>query len=286
MKILQVGDRTEITIHQSFLGTHMMCPKMARDDAERPEGSAPSSETAIGTAMHAAIEDHLCGADEEQCQQALVDAYRIEIEHPLFKQNVPHDKALHQALACYYAWRRDLLPGVRNPASLEHKFRLHVDSRDNVDLFIGGMWDLLDDGVIVDWKTAASMHKYQQWQVDRWFIQPTMYTWALAIETDDWNPKLFKYGIVEKKAQPVGHWMTTRREAKDWMFLKEQIWSVIDSWQAPPSLNDQGWHCSPKFCASWKECKGAPRALPSSGPAGGNAPPPAAATSTHLKGIS
>jgi len=269
MKIVQVGDRTEITVHQSFLGSHFMCPKKARDEAERPEGSSPSSESAIGTAMHAACEADMYGLDEDTIQEALVDAYRVEIEHPGFMERMGHDEALSTALACYKAWQRDLKPRVRNPDMLEHKFRLHVDTRGDVDLFIGGMWDLTSDGEVVDWKTASSMYAYRQWQVDRWFVQPTMYTWALAIITDNWGPKRFHYGIVEKSARPTGHWVTTTRNAQDWMFLKEQIWSLVGTWALPPALNDQGWHCSAKWCDSWSVCKGAPRAIEIVGVAAG-----------------
>lgn len=261
MKIRQVNGRTEITIHQSFLNSHMMCAKMARDDAERPEGSPPSSASAVGTTMHAGIEARLLGLVDSEMIAAMAEAYRIESEHPLFKRDMTDREAMRMASLCLAAWERDLYPRLGSYGAMEHEFRLLVDSRGDVDLYIGGMWDLLNEGELIDWKTAASMYKYQQWQVDRWFVQPTMYTWALAIETDDWSPKRFHYGIVEKSKEPQGHWVTTVRGPQDWMFLKEQMWRVVDSWSAPPTLNDQGWWCSPKWCESFSSCKGAPRII-------------------------
>jgi PD-(D/E)XK nuclease superfamily len=256
MKIEQVGDRRHITIHQSFMNTHMMCPKMAR----HPGG--PSSESAIGTAMHAAIEAHVSGLEPKDVRDHMVDAYRIETEMPDFTRNMDDAKALVIAAACFAAWKRDIAPRLGQfDGDLEHKFKYHVDSRGDVDLFIGGQWDALIEGELWDWKTAASMYKYKQWEVDRFHIQPTMYTWALAIMTDDWSPKRFNYGIVEKSAKPKGHVVSTRREASDWMWMLDQMWSVVDSWDSPPSLNDQGWHCSLKWCALYSSCKGAPRLL-------------------------
>lgn len=249
----------EVTFHQSFLNDYHMCPARAIWNIERfPNGTPPSTATAIGTAMHAGIEAFYHGADPAH---SIREAWEQEEAIPGFVKDPKIDrvKALTIASNCYRAWVRDIEPRVGEPTDIELKFRVLVEEAHGVRLYLGGTIDAVCDGIIWDWKTAASMYKYQQWEVDRWFFQPTVYTYALALLDGNENPRLFNYGIVEKRKSPVGHTMMTVRSRKNWDFLRDQMWSIyhnVSGTEVQP-LNDQGWWCSPKWCAHYDLCKGA-----------------------------
>lgn len=258
----------EVTFHQSFIGDYLMCPARARWNAELfPDGTPPSSATAVGTAMHAGAESLLLGSPSKEQGSALVEAYDIEKNKPGFVRDMPDSEAVALARKCFKAWIRDIYPHIAgcNIEAVEQKFKVpvHYDDGFMVRFFLGGTYDAMINGVQWDWKTAASMHKYSQWKVDRHLIQPTVYTAAQAFMTDTWLPMLFKYGIVEKKREPVGHIITTTRGPREWEHLIRQIQSIYHSYGAPPVLNDTDWWCSPKWCAHWDGCKGA-----KSGPVG------------------
>ena len=248
----------EVTFHQSFLNDYFMCPARAMWNIERfPEGTPPSTASALGTAMHSGIEAHYHGAD---VGHAIKTAWEAEESVPGFVRDPKMDrvKALAMARACFDAWVRDVEPHVGVPDNLEQRFKIMVDHRPDVRLYIAGTADAVVDGIVWDWKTTGGMYGYQQWQVDRWFIQPTVYTLAQAHIENWWEPRLFNYGIMEKRKRPVGHIIRTVRSEKNWQHLVQQMWSIFDNIRTAVAypLNDQGWWCDAKWCAHWSSCKG------------------------------
>lgn len=262
-------DVPEAIFHQSFIGDFLMCPARAKWNVQRfPEGTPPSSATAIGTAMHAGVESLLLDAPRREQDSALVAAYIGERDVPGFKREMPDTEAIGLARRCFTAWVRDIYPEIAGGQidNIEQKFKVPVYYDEGLDVrfCLGGTWDVMINGIQWDWKTAASMHKYAQWKVDRHLVQPTVYTAALAFMEDDWLPRLFKYGIVQKKRDPVGHILTTTRGPREWEHLIRQIRGIFDAYPvADRVFDDSDWWCSPKWCAHWDGCKGS-----KSGPVG------------------
>ena len=270
MKITTADDGViDVSVRQSWLNNHDMCPSRARRELlEYPDGTPPSTATAIGTAMHAGIEGTLLGVDVPEALTAVRSAYAAEAAVEGFGQDMTHDKALAVAYKCFSAWHTKIYPRLEDVDDVEHDFKVQVAERPGVRLWISGTYDAKIGGDIWDWKTGANLRKYidafggEGWMLKRWANQPTFYTLADAIETGDWSPRQFHYGAVSKQDYSVSV-LTVDRGPADWLWLVDKMWSVYDSFGAPASLNDQGWWCSVKWCPFWGSCKGKPRALPS-----------------------
>lgn len=263
---------TRYIIRQSWFDTWInMCQASARwDTVVFPDGTPPSTATAIGTAMHAGIAAHLTGDNDPIT--AIADAWVHEREVVGFRADptTPDRDAVRIAGACYEAWKRDILPTLGEVQSIEHDFEVMVDDMKLPDgtleeLWIRGTWDAMIDGVLWDWKTGSNPQHYTQSVIDR-KIQASVYTFAAAmLGLVDPNEVTFKYGVAYKRKTmdcPTAV-ATTTRTPRDWAFLVEQMWRCVDAWKADTAqLNDGGWWCSPKFCEHFVTCKAAPQPVP------------------------
>lgn len=260
------GNRVEYSFRQSWLGDYSMCPERTRvKDTLFPDGTPPSSATAIGTAMHAGIEVDLQGGSVEQAYAAINAAYDIEAAVAGFDQDTKHSTAKRTARLAFDGMLDEILPKVVSVDTIEKKFKYLVDRRGDIDLVISGTWDL-DEGQgrpLWDWKTAG--REYAGWEYQRWAVQPTMYTLAKAIGLQDWSDQQFNYGIAIKRStmQAPTQFLTVTRGLQDWMWLIDLMWDAVRSHseQTTWQLRDSGWHCAPKWCPNWDSCKGAPREL-------------------------
>lgn len=277
----QNGDVTQYVIRQSWLNKFVgMCQASAIWDVQwLDDGTPPSTATAIGTTMHAGIEQRLLGAERPAVIEAMTEAWEEQRSHPGFKSDVSMSdvEALHMAAACYKAWEKEIYPTlpVPDPDMVEHKFSVKVDHREvelygeiveRSELWIEGTWDALIDGVLWDWKTGSNPSHYSPNEIER-KIQPSLYTFAAAKLglVDPTEPVPFKYGVVYKRktVQCPTNVYTTHRNPQQWAFLIEQMWQAVAVWRSNAyTLNNQGWWCSPKFCEHYSACVQAPREAP------------------------
>lgn len=272
------GSVAQYSFRQSWFGNWLMCNHKGQLDA-LVDYSPPSYETAVGTAMHAGIEAHLSGQDDDTIGAAIAQAYMDEADKPGYRNDkgaTPSD-AVRLAHRCYQVAAREFFPKIQNIETIEHHFKLQVDERVMADgqrqqLWISGTWDLDEGegGPTWDWKTSSG--QYIPWQVQRWYHQPTFYTLAKAIMLSEiYGPQMldmsytFNYGIVIKRTrdEPIDQFIQVTRGREDWAWLITQLWDAVDqrSMQNAPR-SDQGWWCSPKWCDHWDGCKGSTRPLP------------------------
>jgi hypothetical protein len=262
------------TFHQSWINTFANCPEQARLELMGELPRTASDATAMGSAMHAAAEAVLANnANEEQAVVAAQQAFLEATQEEGFRyvQVKTEATALKYAEQLTRSWYRDIYPQLGEPLRVEDKFDVPLVVSDDCVIRIAGAYDFADGSGIWDWKTAN--RPYEQWEVDRFKIQPTVYTAAYAIEIAtqasahdipvlSLAPINFTYAVGLKgrgNNEPI-QVLSTTRGPEEWGWLITQLHRIVDLVEADLDhwpMIDQGWHCSPRWCGAWDSCKGA-----------------------------
>ena len=251
------------TFRQSDLEAFYKCPHQfdlrRRNLLPRKETDA----TALGTSMHAGIEAVLrgeCGlADGEQ---VAVEAWRALQDDVEYVQDKTAATVERKVRDCYGAWAQDVFPMLGGTVAVEHRFKVLLHSDQTRQLWLSGTIDYIDEALgLVDWKTAG--RRYEEWEKRRFAIQPTVYSYAAwregLVDLDHLEMVPFTYAVMVKGRKQEVQIVTVERGPQHWQWLTAQatrlanlIEAEVDAWP----LNDQGWHCSPKWCTAWDSCKG------------------------------
>lgn len=261
---------------QSWLSTLQMCPEQARaayydELPERPH----TDSTALGTAVHAAIETALeddldaddaafvahieldgLGDFEAGCGRFDGTPAWVETKYTVAKVYELADQAVR-------AWDRDIRPHV-DSAQTEHTFDVPLYRDAEREIRLTGTIDCVDQNYEVwDWKTAA--RKYDAWEKQRWAVQPTVYAYAVQAEHDQFFAEsnyvladtIFRYGVMVHDG--TTQIIPVRRGHGHVQFLREQCLTaalLIESGASRWPLNDSGWWCHSTWCPKFDDCKG------------------------------
>lgn len=252
-----------ITFSQSWLNTMMNCPEQARLEMVGELPRVENDATACGSAMHAGIEAVLAGGtltDGEGVALATLDEL-MAVDGFAWVQIKTVDTLVNTLRRVYWTWANEVYPQLAGTAAVEHTFDVAIGRTPTRLVRIRGAIDYVDEiGDIWDWKTAGSFRMWEQWQVDRYKIQPTVYTYAMACDADDLEtPRHFHYAVMSKAAQEHRVFSTTRGPAQ-WNWLAAQCEAIALQVEADLprwTPNDQSALCSPKWCTAWSRCKGA-----------------------------
>jgi hypothetical protein len=260
-----------VTIRQSTLKSWLMCPRSFWHKTWGDVTDPTSDAALIGTAMHAGIEFILHGGDAQQAHrraQAELDLQWDECRKVTYKS---HDVASAWVTKLLDQWLDTVYPQVPAPLvdsstglpMIEWPFNVTAGyiMDGTVEVRFSGTADYVDEnGVVWDWKSAG--RKYEQWEVDRWHVQPSVYTYALSQSTGDFYGD-FQYGVMVRGNGATGQVVQTTRTAGDHQWVISQAHTLaaqivanardMNIWMT----NDQGWWCSPKWCPAWDQCKGA-----------------------------
>jgi hypothetical protein len=257
---------------QSGLKDIDLCMERARRQMAglMPEATkAGNDATEQGTAVHAAI---------ELCLQMMMDG-----EHPLslgsmfdmacevfdemsevegfqwVKAKSP--ATVHRRIkTCLATWYDRILPEL-HPSAAELSWGPLVVYEDEQRIIeLTGTIDYIDavEGP-ADWKTSG--REWIKWEHDRWDIQPTVYTWALAVMLGDPHGAGRTWPFTFHVMYTDGGYdkIVVYRHAGDWTWLKERVLVVAKMIEAElPEwpLNDNHALCSPTWCPAWATCKG------------------------------
>lgn len=248
------------TFRQSQLNTWLMCPEQYRLDQAGELPRQETEATAVGTAVHAAIETVLRGdCDVDAGHDAAMDAWdTIKPTIDKWIKASPELCATHVS-NCYTSWADTIYPGLPEITMVEAKFEVELYRDDYRTINLSGTVDAVDaDGCVWDWKTAG--RAYEQWEADRFKVQPTCYTFAAHHAWGIDNPEFAYAVMVKRSTPPEGQIVRVQRDARHWAWLQKQALSLaftieadLPVWQ----LNDQGWWCSDRWCGAWDRCKGA-----------------------------
>lgn len=266
-------DGSTYTFHQSWLNTFANCPEQARLELVGQLPRESSDAAAIGQALHTGVETVLRdGGELGDAIEAATERFFWETEQEGFRwvQVKTVDTAARYVSTLVNSWYRDVYPQLGDPIRLEDKFDVPLEIGHDRIIRIAGAYDFIDHSGIWDWKTAN--RPYEQWEVDRFKIQPTVYSAAYAVECLNeatnggasilsLSPIDFTYAVGLKGRPPREPFqlLTTTRGPEEWKWLTHQLHRIIDLVEADLErwpLNDQGWHCSPRWCSAWDECKG------------------------------
>lgn len=269
-------------VRQSSLGETDICLERSRFEMTGTMPKVENDASNIGTACHAGFELCLEGILQDGSPYPLtvaIEAAMMEL-HELVQD--PHwrwikfdgiNDAEWFVKTIVSMWYTRTLPDLK-PLALEHTFgplTLYEDEDRVVQ--VKGTIDYLDAALgLVDWKTGS--RKHEQWEKDRWAIQPTVYTWA-AVQDGLVVPNSvglvpFHYRVFYRKSKYVVEYQpyTVWRHAGDWAFLQEKALTiaklteaaypnsgpaVLDRWP----MNDNHALCSEAWCPAWNLCKGA-----------------------------
>jgi hypothetical protein len=260
--VLRDDGRWEHKFSQSWLNELMRCPELAHAYLRRDLFSPDTDSTVIGKSMHSGIECILRPklAGEDWTEAEAHDVVEYEVDRLLLNPDVTFPKyrpatVYERAHAMLDLFIDEVEPHVQ-PERIEWHFDevLHEDSERVIRL--KGYLDCADtDHVVWDWKQGE--RDYEVWEKQRFAVQPTAYTFGLSRDLALPERRHFRYAVLlhRGEVQYVDVWRTERHV--DW--LRQQsiaaarlIEADVKTWP----LNDQGWHCSPKWCPIFSECKG------------------------------
>lgn len=244
--------KADYVFHQSWLQTFAHCPEQARDLYGKPHSDDHTDSTALGTAVHAAIEWAL--TEKIESNGYCPDVYEMQdvALHELSTMTWTYtkyrpSKVQELVAAACETWSREIEPMV-DPIGCEVKFRKLLHECDEYTIHLEGSMDCVAEDGVWDWKTAG--RPYEEWEYQRWAVQPSAYCFAADVSE-------FTYGVMihGKGAQVFPVWRTA--EHTNWLIEQAKVAvsylrADMPRWQ----LNDSGWWCSDKWCPLFAECKG------------------------------
>lgn len=243
---------------QSWLNTYFNCPEQARLEMVGEMPRIESDATAIGTAVHSGIECVLGGATKLRGYDACIETFNDLAATPEFQwvQIKSQETAWNTIGRLWDAWCEDIHPQLPYVDHIEHKFEIPLGDR----IWMRGAIDAIDEyGHVWDWKTAG--RPYEAWEKERFAIQPTVYTAAVA-QMGEYEPRdawEFSYAVMLKGGKASTQVVTVRRTQAHWDWLAAQCASIVQLIEADLTvwpLRDQHALCSPKWCKAWDKCKG------------------------------
>jgi hypothetical protein len=271
---LQGDGRYLHKFRQSFVGTFMNCPDSARHDMIGSFQRRNTDSTAVGTAVHAVIEEAVGDLMEHGVVLGVPEL--VELWHDKhWPEQIEHgdiqwvkrkpEAAARYGQRCIESFGTYVLPEL-DPLGTEVNFSdLEVWSDDRRTIVIGGTVDAIVRDALVDWKTAAQ--EYKRWEYDRWAIQPTFYHYALrhAPEMDQYRRQMenlgtWRYVVFPDDPSPQPQVVELERHPEHDAWLVQQLLSIAPLLEADLDVwpkRDQHALCSPKWCSAWDTCKGA-----------------------------
>ncbi len=251
----------EHTLRQSMLSGMQTCAERTRWQYVVGLPHEHTDATALGTAVHAAIEMHyLEGLDlseMQDCALAWLDSHEWrEVKHR-------PETIEKYALIASELWWHEIRTKLDGPVLPEEGFNLQFHEDDERIIRLSGTMDAVDcaDASIWDWKVVSQ--PYKPWEKQRWSVQASTYSWAARelyrLEgEDDFELRPFVYAIIIP-SQHSTQLVPVRRDEGHINWLRKQcvnlaklIEAGLDEWP----MNDGSALCSSKWCPAWEMCKG------------------------------
>lgn len=244
-------------VRQSTLGDLTLCAERTRYNAYGLVPRVETDSTAIGTSLHRAIEVFLAhGRDEDEAFFAggeMFDSLLPSILWTSYTEQTALDYYRH----AYDRFLELVVPalGASQQCEVEFEFPLYEDD-DRVIVGTGTIDCVDSQHGLLDWKTGK--RKYSQNEKQRSSVQASMYT--LAAHTLGFGDHTqFTFVVFPLGARDV-QWVTVQRAPSDWRFLEkvalqycQMVERQLDAWP----MNDNGWHCSERWCQAYDRCKAA-----------------------------
>lgn len=257
MPSVQHGDgRWSHTFSASGLKSYLVCPEQGRRQYHKLMPWKSNEITTLGRAVHSGFEASLkedLGPTPalRVAQHAFADG-TLEPGFEWVKYS-PEQVALY--IECHMAsFYKEVRPKLGAVQAVEEPFDLPLHEDPFRTIRLRGIIDCVTADDVIDWKTAGSPHKV--WEVERYAIQPTVYTWAWSQISGE-NRDALRY-VVFVHGKGIQDYKVVRvPTAIEWLkFQAIQFARLIESDLPFWTMNDQGWHCAEKWCGAWSDCKG------------------------------
>ncbi len=250
-----------VAIRQSWLNDFLLCPERARLNTLNPDDNIGSDLTVIGTAMHAVIEQVLLGEiAPSETDQVAGEALAMAAEaEPWRSTGLSAEDMVDQTKLMSAAWADNIYPQMPKGGIVEHKFEFQIGEVLDTPVWFEGTIDYVAPDNTV-WDHKSSSRKYQQWEKQRWAVQPSVYSAAVVQEglvTE--IPVRFFYDVMIRNGdtqivelrRDLGHISFVRRQA-----LAAARFALSYGFENEWQMNDQSALCSHVWCPWWKQCKG------------------------------
>lgn len=272
-----------LLIRQSWLNTFIADPERARLGMLYPELDRDTDVASLGTGVHAALEQHLLGNLDVADMVAYAQHVAAETiaDDTITWIDLTPETYIDHAGFLTQAWINDLSHLV--PRGGQPEVHFEFDTGRTVTDPDGTTWQVWFEGTIDyippdpstdgvwDWKTAG--RSYQQWERQRWALQPSVYALAVVTEImDDVSlPLDFHYGVMCRNDRRdngtvyaslgKGQQVTIRRFPSHGDWVVKQAVAAAEfvlhyGANRPWPRNDQSALCSEKWCPYWSKCKG------------------------------
>ncbi len=248
------------------------CPERGRRSLLGLTPDGPSDSTAVGQAVHGAIE--LCVTDMIDGQGPWAASDMLDVAVDIFNANMAEPNARWVRVkrpetaygfidTCLATWRREVMPTL-HPWAVEVTFGpLTVYEDEQRIIQIRGQIDYIDQITeLADWKTSG--REWEPWEHQRWDVQPTLYTLGYYLHLFGGDPDWLRdeYGWTWHVLRRDGGYQKIRtvRTPADWDWLIRRLVVTAEMLEANLPrwpLNDTSALCSPDWCPAWPDCKGA-----------------------------
>lgn len=280
---MDLDEHGHLHLHQSDIETFHTCPEQLRFThlAHENGGRQETDAATVGTCLHHVIEHELETGFETRVRDLHGIAASVFLEtlegykntgatyvRSTFKDDMAAIKSLEiLATSWFQSEEREHLRHVpESELLIEWEFDMPFCEVAGIQVWLAGRTDLILPGQneIWDWKSAS--RPYQQWEKQRWAIQPTVYTWAAHqagfLTPDNDGLFTFKNKVFVRGPKPTAcQTIHVRRGPQNWAWLEKQIAHMVVLAGVLPDgpwpVNDHGALCGPKWCAFWSQCKGA-----------------------------
>jgi len=264
------NENNRILVRQSWVGDALLCAQRAKYAMTYTDLRTGSDATAIGTGVHAGIEQYLNGniTDAEHFCRNIKAHVEKELSKGVKLTQISNDpdKMWRCVESMAMAWWDDIRPTVPLGGLTEHGFKapLGIQASNGMDIWLEGTIDYVDPtGTLWDWKTAGKPYSAREKHLQS--HQASCYITAMRINgviPNDDTPTKFRFGVMVRQEKPKAQIITVERGQGQSEFVTRQIKSIVDtclvSWDNTDwTMNDQHWLCSSTWCDYWSMCKGA-----------------------------
>lgn len=254
-------EENRVFVRQSWLKDMMLCPQRALLAQRAPEFVKTNDSAAVGTAVHAGIEQALKGQALSFAAEVALGKMEELINEGVRTTNLDPKKLHGHVAGLFNAWVTDIMPHVPADGLCEFKFQVPTNRTvGDYEVWFEGTIDYAANAGLWDWKTSS--RKYSPLEKQTQDIQASVY-WFAATQLQLVDPEApFNFGVMVRTEKPYGQIVGVRRTTAHANFVIEQAVSAVayafsmashDKWL----INDQHHLCSQRWCPWWSICKGA-----------------------------
>lgn len=255
----------KLILRPSALDTAVQCPQQWYRVFILGGTSIPNSRAAIGTGIHAGVEEGWNDSIKAKTKifskgamaDAAVEAFEEEEQKGLvYDAGDDKNTCIKEMLVGLDTFTDDIAPWVALPTAVEVYKEVKITGHPIVG-GIGGTIDYLEErnGIIADLKTGKKKHN-----VSNSSTQQSIYKYVA--EENGVKINVSNIQSVVLKAKPEGHVLDAQinlPKAKAIVNTLLDTLEVLQTDTVDPDIlfrgNPKYWLCSPKYCAFYNECK-------------------------------